>query len=56
LGCAVADIVQRSEILAACAIIGFQIAIIRDAAAPHRWWQLLASVVGRCLAMGGGGF
>ena len=42
---AVAYIVQRSEILAACAIVGFQIAIIRDAAAPHRWWQLLASLV-----------
>ena len=42
---AVAYIVQRSEILAACAIVGFQIAIIRDAAASHRRWQLVAAAV-----------
>jgi protein O-mannosyl-transferase len=39
---AVAYIVQRSEILAACAIVGFQIAILRDSAAAHRWWQWVA--------------
>ena len=42
---ATAYIVQRSEILAACAIVGFQIAILRDAAAPHRWWQWIAAAI-----------
>ncbi len=42
---AAAYIVQRSEILAACAIVGFQIAVVCDAVARHRRWQWFAAAI-----------
>lgn len=42
---AAAYIVQRSEILAACAIVGFQIAVVCDAVSQHRRWQWFAATI-----------
>lgn len=44
---AVAYIVQRSEILAACSILGFLVAIIRDSQSdtPGRPWQWIAAAI-----------